>query len=98
MVEMENYQINWPPQGIQVKQNELVEFVASSKDVTYGLGVFRSSDPIVFQMQVVPGYQNAILWRFDEPGTYNVRSTEYSGPRHPQMFVRDAIRVLPQGG
>ena len=94
-VEMENYQIKLPPGGIEVKRNEFVEFVATSKDVTYGFGVFRSSGPLVFQMQVVPGYQNSIIWKFDEPGTYHVRSTEYSGPKHPQMFVQDAIRVVP---
>ncbi|OQY19782.1 MAG: cytochrome C oxidase subunit II, partial [Anaerolineaceae bacterium 4572_32.1] len=62
-------------------------------DVTYGFGVFRPDGTMVFQMQVVPGYENRILWKFDAPGTYDVRSTEYSGPRHPEMFIEDAIRV-----
>jgi len=92
-VEFQNYQIKLPPQGIQVKAGEFVEFVATSKDVTYGLGVFRQDGTMVFQMQVVPGYENKLLWKFDTPGTYNVRSTEYSGPRHSEMFVANAIRV-----
>ena len=94
-VSFENYQIGLPPEGIEVKQGEIVEFIATSKDVTYGFGVFRSSGPLLFQMQVLPGHENSIRWRFDEPGTYNVRSTEYSGPKHPEMFVRDAIQVVP---
>lgn len=94
-IEMENYQIKLPPQGIQVKANEFVEFVATSGDVTYGFGVFRPDGTLVFQMQVVPGYENKILWKFDAPGTYDVRSTEYSGPRHPEMVIQDAIQVTP---
>ncbi len=94
-IEMENYQIKLPPQGIEVGANQYVEFVATSKDVTYGFGVFRPDGTMVFQMQVLPGYENKILWKFDVPGTYDVRSTEYSGPRHSEMFVKNAIRVTP---
>ena len=94
-VEFENYQIKLPPQGIEVKVGEFVEFVATSKDVTYGLGAFRPDGTLAFQMQVLPGYENNLLWKFDTPGAYDVRSTEYSGPRHSEMLVKDAIRVIP---
>lgn len=94
-IEIANYEFNLPPQGIEVKAGELVEFVATSRDVTYGFGVFRSDGTMVFQMQVVPGYENSIIWKFDVSGTYDVRSTEYSGPRHPEMLVEDAIQVIP---
>jgi cytochrome c oxidase subunit 2 len=94
-VEFENYQIKLPSQGIAVKVGEFVEFVATSKDVTYGLGAFRPDGTLAFQMQVLPGYENKMLWKFDTPGTYDVRSTEYSGPRHSEMFVKGAIRVIP---
>lgn len=94
-VEFDNYEIRLPAGGIQVKAGEFVEFVATSRDVTYGLGVFRKDGKMIFQMQVVPEYENRIVWRFDEAGTYDIRSTEYSGPRHPEMFVADAIQVLP---
>jgi cytochrome c oxidase subunit 2 len=63
--------------------------------VTYGFGVFRPDGTMVFQMQVIPGHENSILWKFDSPGPYDVRSTEYSGPRHPEMFVANAIQVIP---
>jgi len=94
-IEFGDYEIHLPPGGVQVQAGEFVEFVAISQDVTYGLGVFREDGRMVFQMQVVPGHENRIVWRFDQPGTYDVRSTEYSGPRHPEMFVPDAIRVTP---
>jgi len=94
-VEIADYQFNLPPGGIQVKAGEFVEFVGTSGDVTYGFGVFRPDGSMVFQMQVVPGHQNKIVWKFDTPGTYDVRSTEYSGPRHSEMFVPAAIHVTP---
>jgi cytochrome c oxidase subunit 2 len=92
-LEYENNQIHLPPGGIQVKAGECVEFVATSTDVTYGLGVFRQDSTMVFQMQVLPGHENRITWKFDTPGTYDIRSTEYSGPRHSEMHVPNAISV-----
>lgn len=94
-VEFENYEIRLPQGGVQAKVNEVVQFVGKSKDVTYGFGVFRPDGTMVFQMQVLPGYENKITWKFDAPGTYDVRSTEYSGPRHSEMYVPNAIRVTP---
>jgi cytochrome c oxidase subunit 2 len=94
-IEAEDYQFRLPSGGIEVKAGEYVEFTATSKDVTYGFGAFRKDSSLVFQMQVIPGMTNRIIWKFDEPGSYDVRSTEYSGPRHSEMFVADAIRVIP---
>ncbi|MFZ5916424.1 MAG: hypothetical protein ACOYZ7_05805 [Chloroflexota bacterium] len=92
-IEVENYEFKLPEGGIEVKANEYIEFTVTSKDVTYGFGVFRPDGTMVFQMQVLPGYENRIIWKFDEPGAYDVRSTEYSGPRHSEMFVPGVIRV-----
>ena len=78
---------------VELKAGEYVEFAATSADVTYGFGVFRKDNSMVFQMQVLPGRVNHITWKFDETGTYYVRSTEYSGPRHSDMVVYDAIIV-----
>ena len=92
-IEVENYQFKLPP--MEVKVGEYAEFTATSKDVTYGFGVFRKDGSLVFQMQVLPGMTNRIVWKFDTAGSYDVRSTEYSGPRHSEMFVADAIQVTP---
>jgi cytochrome c oxidase subunit 2 len=88
-----DYEIRLPAEGIELKVGEYVEFVATSDDVTYGLGVFRKDGRLVFQEQVPPGRENRIVWQFDEAGLYDVRSTEYSGPRHSEMYIPDAIRV-----
>jgi cytochrome c oxidase subunit 2 len=92
-LEYADYQIKMPPEGIETQIGEYVEFVAVSNDVTYGFGVFRQDGTMVFQMQVLPGRENSILWKFSEPGLYDVRSTEYSGPQHSRMYYPDAIRV-----
>ncbi|PKO02312.1 MAG: hypothetical protein CVU43_08450 [Chloroflexi bacterium HGW-Chloroflexi-5] len=78
---------------VQIKANEYIQFDATSTDVTYGFGVFRKDNSMVFQMQVLPGRTNTIIWKFDETGMYDVRSTEYSGPKHSDMVVRDALEV-----
>jgi cytochrome c oxidase subunit 2 len=69
-------------------------FNVRSKDLTYGFGLFRSDNTMVFQMQVIPGHLNDILWKFDKPGIYTIRSTEYSGPKGAQMILKDVVEVV----
>jgi len=89
-----NYQFSLPSGGITFRVGEPVKFVATSCDVTYGFGVFHKSGRMLFQMQVLPNYSNEIVWIFDEPGQYTIRSTEYSGPQHSFMVLPDAITVV----
>jgi|Deesub1362A_J573_1020465.scaffolds.fasta_scaffold00001_570 cytochrome c oxidase subunit 2 len=96
-ITIEDYQFHLPEKPMRVAAGVPVEFVVLSNDVTYGFGVFREDGSLVFQMQVVPGYENKIVWIFDEPGVYTIRSTEYSGPEHSSMVVYDAI-VVEEGG
>jgi len=70
-----------------------VVFNATSKDLTYGFGIFRSNHTMVAQMQVVPRSKNDLMWRFDKNGTYYIRSTEYSGPKGAQMIASNALVV-----
>jgi len=93
-IQVENYHFIMPEQPIVIPLGEVVEFVVVSHDVTYGFGVFRKDGTMVFQMQVVPEpYRNTLKWIFDQAGFYDVRSTEYSGPQNPFMFVSNAIEV-----
>ena len=89
-----NYTFTFPQGGIHAPVGQPVRFVATSDDVTYGFGGFRKDGGMVFQMQVIPGYANSIVWVFDATGSYDVRSTEYSGPLAPTMFVPDANQVV----
>ena len=93
-IQVEDYHFIMPEQPIVIPLGQVVQFVVVSHDVTYGFGVFRKDGTMVFQMQVVPEpYQNTLKWVFDQSGFYDVRSTEYSGPQNPFMFVANAIEV-----
>ena len=93
-IQVENYQFILPQNPVIVPLGKVIQFVVVSSDVTYGFGVFRKDGTMVFQMQVLPQpYKNSLLWAFDQPGSYDIRSTEYSGPQNPFMFVANAIQV-----
>lgn len=87
------HQFRFPSGGIRITQGELVRFRVRSEDLTYGFGVFRENGVMEFQMQVVPGHDNDIVWAFSEPGLYSVRSTEYAGPHTWTMYAKYVIEV-----
>ena len=87
------HQFRLPAEQLHIACNDTVLFNVTSSDLTYGFGLFRQDHSMVFQMQVVPGHRNDILWQFDKPGTYSIRSTEYSGPKGADMVVPDAVVV-----
>jgi cytochrome c oxidase subunit II len=82
-----------PAEKMIIRKNEIVKFNVTSKDLTYGFGLFRTDNSMLFQMQVIPGYVNDILWRFDRTGVYSIRSTEYSGPKGIGMIEKDVVEV-----
>ncbi len=83
-----------PAERMVARVGETVRFEVDSADLTYGFGIFRPDNSMVFQMQVVPGHRNDVVWEFTEPGLYTIRSTEYSGPKGIAMIVKDALEVL----
>ena len=89
-----NHSFRPPTDKLVIKTNQLVRFNVTSEDLTYGFGLFRQDNTMVFQMQVIPGHQNDILWKFDRPAVYSIRSTEYSGWKGINMVVRDAVQVI----
>ncbi len=93
-IRVANHEFQLPEARLVVKVGEKVRFDVASDDLTYGFGVFRPDHSMVFQMQVVPGHKNDVIWRFTKPGLYTIRSTEYSGPKGAQMILKDAIEVL----
>lgn len=95
VVNISEHQFQLPSEGIALRSGEVVRFRARSEDLTYGFGVFRKNGLMEFQMQVVPGHSNDIIWAFSEPGRYSIRSTEYAGTKTWKMHVKDAIEVMP---
>jgi len=93
-ITVRNHEFILPSEKIRVKTNEIVKFSVTSKDLTYGFGLFRADNSMVMQMQVVPGHKNDLLWKFSKPGLYTIRSTEYSGPKGIAMIKKDAVEVV----
>lgn len=93
-IDVANHAFILPEDKMVVEVGEIVEFDVTSKDLTYGFGIFREDQSMVFQMQVVPGHRNDILWKFLTPGHYTIRSTEYSGPKGVAMVIENAVEVV----
>ncbi len=87
------HQFQLPADQLRIACGDKVLFNVTSSDLTYGFGVFRADHSMLFQMQVMPGHNNDILWHFDRPGVYSIRSTEYSGPAGVHMKRDDVIVV-----
>lgn len=93
-ITMENHQFILPQEKFVINCGEKVMFNVTSNDLVYGFGLFRQDNSMMFQMQVVPGHLNDILWEFNENGIYTIRSTEYSGPKGHQMIIKDVVHVI----
>jgi len=97
VIKVKDHQFIMPSEKLVINVNDKVLFDVQSEDLTYGFGLFRQDNTMMFQMQVVPGHRNDLLWHFDRPGTYSIRSTEYSGPKGINMVLKDAVQVIPAG-
>ena len=93
IIEVEDHEFSLPSMPMQVDCHDRVLFEVVSHDLTYGFGLFRADHSMLFQMQVLPGHTNDVLWEFQKNGTYSIRSTEYSGPEGYAMIVEDAVVV-----
>lgn len=92
-IHIESHTFQLPSDRLEIACDDKVLFNVSSSDLTYGFGLFREDHSMVFQMQVLPGHTNDILWQFDRPGTYSIRSTEYSGPAGIGMTLPGVVVV-----
>jgi cytochrome c oxidase subunit 2 len=88
-----DHKFTLPSDRLRIACGDTVKFDVTSNDLTYGFGLFRKDNSMMFQMQVVPGRANDILWKFEKNGVYTIRSTEYSGPAGAQMIVPNAVEV-----
>ncbi len=92
-ISIADYKFTLPEKTLVIEDGQTVRFNLDSKDYTYGFGLFRDNGSLVFQMQVVPGSTNNLVWKFDKSGTYSIRSTEYSGPKGGNLLVKNAVVV-----
>lgn len=92
-ISVQDHEFSLPSRRLLIDCGDTVQFDVTSHDLTYGFGLFRQDNSMLFQMQVVPGHRNDLLWKFEKNGVYSIRSTEYSGPRGAQMIVPNAVEV-----
>jgi len=78
-ISIRDHEFFLPADTLFIDKGDLVEFDVTSDDLTYGFGLFRQDNSMLFQMQVLPGHVNDILWKFEKPEILSIRSTEYSG-------------------
>ena len=95
-ITVKDHQFHLPSEKLMIDVGDKVLFDVTSEDLTYGFGLFRQDESMLFQMQVTPGHRNDILWQFNKPGVYTIRSTEYSGPKGIRMVIKDAVEVVGQ--
>jgi cytochrome c oxidase subunit II len=93
VITVKDHEFTLPSEKLVINKGDMVLFDVRSEDLTYGFGLFRPDNSMMFQMQVVPGHRNDILWTFDIPGLYSIRSTEYSGPKGVFMIKKDVVEV-----
>ena len=93
-ISVEDHKFILPSEKLIIDCNDIVLFDVSSNDLTYGFGLFRQDNSMLFQMQVIPGHRNDILWQFSKSGVYSIRSTEYSGPKGALMIEKDVVEVI----
>jgi cytochrome c oxidase subunit II len=70
----------------QIPVGNTVRFIVRSVDVTHGFGVYDSGGQILFQVQVMPGFNNSVLYQFTTPGIYYIRCLEFCGYGHYLMI------------
>ncbi|MDG6998594.1 MAG: hypothetical protein JRN15_05715 [Nitrososphaerota archaeon] len=96
-VNVQAQQFNWclstPPNWGQncqpdypIPVGSVVDFQVRSIDVTHGFGVYDANGMLLFQVQVMPGFTNSIMYQFTTPGTYYVRCLEFCGFGHYAMI------------
>ncbi|MDR2234005.1 MAG: hypothetical protein LBE56_12910 [Tannerella sp.] len=92
-ISIRDHEFTLPSEVLTIDKGDLVLFDVTSEDLTYGFGLFREDNSMLFQMQVLPGHKNDILWQFDKAEKLSIRSTEYSGPKGYNMYLKDAVVV-----
>ena len=70
VVSVTGVQFAWAVSPKEVRVGIPVEFLATSRDVSHGFGVYDAGGVLQFQAQVGPDETQRIVHTFDRPGTY----------------------------
>jgi len=96
-ISIRDHEFILPSDTLFINKGDLALFNVTSDDLTYGFGLFRQDNSMLFQMQVLPGHKNDILWKFEKPEILSIRSTEYSGwkgyEKKDGLYKKDVVVV-----
>ena len=92
VVQVTGVQFAWSISPAKVKVGVPVEFLATTRDVSHGFGVYRGG-VLQFQAQVITGETQRIVHTFGKPGTYKVLCLEFCGAGHHKM--QTTLEVVP---
>jgi cytochrome c oxidase subunit 2 len=93
VVRVTGVQFAWAVDPGTVRAGVPVEFLATSRDVNHGFGVYDDRGVLQFQAQVIPELRQKIVHTFHRAGTYTVLCMEFCGLDHHKM--RTTFEVLP---
>jgi cytochrome c oxidase subunit 2 len=86
VVNVSAQQFFWQLKPAKVRVDRPVAFVARSKDVNHGFGIFKGHK-FIAQIQVIPDTSSTLIHTFHEPGTYTVLCLEFCGISHHKMVA-----------
>jgi cytochrome c oxidase subunit 2 len=84
-VDVAGLQWTWQLSRSEVPAGKVVEFAVTAADVNHGIGIYDRRGALLAQVQAMPGRTNRLLYRFSEPGEYQLRCLEYCGVAHHVM-------------
>jgi cytochrome c oxidase subunit 2 len=85
VVHVTGQQFAWTLSPGHVRAGKAVEFLATSKDVSHGFGLYDPDGNFVAQAQVVPGKTQKLVHTFSKPGRYQILCLEFCGLDHHLM-------------
>jgi cytochrome c oxidase subunit 2 len=92
-VQVVGVQFAWTVNPTVVRAGVPVEFLATTRDVNHGFGVYDPDGTLIFQAQVIPDQTQKIVHTFSEPGTYEVLCLEFCGVNHHNMITTFEVRA-----
>lgn len=92
VVRVTGVQFAWAVTPGTVRAGVPVEFLATSRDVNHGFGVYDANGVLQFQAQVIPDRTQKIVHTFSRPGTYEVLCLEFCGRDHHKMRTTFEVR------
>lgn len=78
-------QFAWTVKPARVRENVKTQLVATSLDVSHGVGVYDPDNVLVAQVNVQPKMRQNLGITFKKTGTYRIRCLEFCGVDHHLM-------------